>query len=186
MDFIQNNNIIEISTDPTEKFKEEINRTINECQELIDFKIGRNLKNMNPRAPQFNAQPKIHKENIPVRPLINFRTSPSFKLAKYLENIIKKNIKIKKNYSLFNNKDLVDKISNIQMLSSCKFASFDITNMYTNIPIDKTIQIIEKNLKINKSLNNSVILDIVKLLNVILKQNYYTFNGKNFSFKTNA
>ena len=31
MDFIKNNSITELVDDPTEKFKEEINKTINEC-----------------------------------------------------------------------------------------------------------------------------------------------------------
>jgi hypothetical protein len=37
---------------------------------------------MNPTAPKFHATIKLHKENTPIRPIINWRNAPAYELAK--------------------------------------------------------------------------------------------------------
>ena len=59
--------------------------------------------------------------------------------------------------------------------------SLDITNMYTNIPIKDTIQILNNLLISNKTLDNLQIKELLQLLQVILKQNYFSFNNQYFS-----
>jgi hypothetical protein len=55
--------------------------------------------------------------------------------------------------------------------------TFDITDLYVNIPIDKTINI-TKTLLTNKKIDNILIVQACIFLNTILKQNYLQFNGK--------
>ena len=47
---------------------------------------------MTAQAPHFTGLPKIHKEDTPIRPLINYTTAPGYKAAKKLADIIKNNI----------------------------------------------------------------------------------------------
>ena len=41
------------------------------------------MRQIRPSAPTLQALPKIHKEDIPIRPIINYRNTPAHKLAKY-------------------------------------------------------------------------------------------------------
>ena len=68
-----------------------------------------------PSAPKLRALPKIHKPNIPIRPLVNFRNAPTYKLAKFLERTIKQNIKLNPDYSIRNNQDLISKIDKVNI-----------------------------------------------------------------------
>ena len=109
-EFIEKNNITLIDTDPTEKYVSSLNQIINECNNLFENRTKRFLKPIKDSAPEFTAMPKIHKEGIPIRPLINYTTAPTYKIAKYLTNFIKDNIILKNNHSIKNNIEFVAKI----------------------------------------------------------------------------
>jgi len=68
--FKQENQIVQLSTDPTESFQEQIQQ-----KHLIQIK---------PMAPKLNALIKTQKEYKPIRPATNNIQAPYYKLAKYL------------------------------------------------------------------------------------------------------
>jgi hypothetical protein len=57
--------------------------------------------------------------------------------------------------------------------------TFNIKDLYVNIPIDETITIMKTQLKNNK-LDIKTVEQAVKLLETILRQNYLHFNNKFF------
>ena len=84
---------------------------------------------------------------MPGRSLINHKTAPRYKISKKLNNIIKNNLKIDKNYSIKNNIEFVNKIKNLELRPDYKLVTLDIKSMYTNIPIEETIEILNTRLK---------------------------------------
>lgn len=177
IDFIKNNNIKEIKKDPTKSYVKQINNIINQSNNLFQNNEKNKLKQPNAKAPQFTGLPKIHKPDTPIRPLINYKTAPCYKIAKVLQKVIKANITIVNNNSLKNNLEIIEKTKNLNILPQHKLISLDVTNMYTNIPIDITIEIIKENLTKTAKINQQKINEIIKLLEIILKQNYFTFNN---------
>ena len=135
--------------DPTTHFVKDINKTINTCSKLIDEKEKYKYKQIKAKAPKFNAVIKIQKEGMPGRPLVNYKTAPGYRIAKKLHNIIKNSIKIEEqhNYSIINNTQFVKKVQNIYIKSSYKLVTLDIKSMYTNIPVQETIEILNTSLK---------------------------------------
>jgi len=75
---------MQISKDPTESFQKQIKETIHKCNAIIDKNQQKYLLQMKPMAPKLNALIKTHKEDKPIRPVINNIQAPSYKLAKYL------------------------------------------------------------------------------------------------------
>ena len=71
-------------------------------------------------------------------------------------------------------------MKDIELKPNYKIASFDITNLYTNIPVQETINILEKQLVDANTLSPQQIKECVELLQVILKQNYFMFNNRYF------
>ena len=39
-------------------------------------------------TPKLYGQPKLHKPNIPMRPIVSFCGSPTYQLSKYLTNVL--------------------------------------------------------------------------------------------------
>lgn len=176
LDFITQNNIKKLPKDPTQKFHNQIKNLINKSTFLTpNQKIF--CRTIKPNAPKFRGQPKIHKDNEPIRPVVNAINSPTHKIAKLLDKIIRQEIILENNRSLKNREDLINKIQNIPCPNSHLLTSFDIKNLYTNIPVEETLTILEKNLKKTNHLDNDKITEIINLTKMTLSQNYFEYNG---------
>ena len=86
--------------------------------------------------------PKIHKSSIPLRPILSSINHYSYKIAKFfipfLTPISTSSFVIKDSFSFV--QELLN--SDINSDYSVVMASFDVTSLFTNIPIDETIEII--------------------------------------------
>ena len=83
--------------------------------------------------------PKTHKTNIPIRPILSAINTFNYKLSKFLVPILQP---IATNeYTLTSTKDFITDIQHLHFDHPIHLASFDVTSLYTNIPIDETIGI---------------------------------------------
>ena len=62
----------------------------------------------NPCAPKLNSLIKLHKINKPIRPLINARTAPNYKISKLLTQILKHKIEHPAKYNIKNSIELTE------------------------------------------------------------------------------
>ena len=70
---------------------------------------------------------------------------------------------------------MTQQLKKIKLNQNSKLISLDIKDMYTNIPVSETIYII--NLQLQKLQENpNFIKQLINSLQVVLKQNYFTFN----------
>ena len=81
-EFFINNNIIEIKSDPTDRFNSNVKSVLNKTKYIITNDEKKYLKMIDSKAPRLRGLPKIHKNNTPVRSLVNFTSAPSYKIAK--------------------------------------------------------------------------------------------------------
>lgn len=122
------------------------------------------------------AQPKIHKENIPIRPIISCINSPNSKLTKFLCSIFKK-LEFKPKYSIKNRQDLIKNLNDTKISPEDTLVSFDITNLFTSIPIKESISIMNKFIK-TKNLKMEEEIDIRTLIQHACEQNFFEFQDK--------
>ena len=133
--FIEENNITLLKKDPTLKYVKDINRTINESNFLFKHQTSQNFfKPIKAKAPQLNGLPKIHKNDMPIHPVVDYMSAPGYTLAKKLERVIKAGVIFEENYSLKNTQEFIDNTRNIEVSTNCKMSSLEFVNMYTNIP----------------------------------------------------
>ena len=81
---------------------------------------------------------KIHKPNNPLRPIISQVLTPTYKLAKAINKIISPFIPHQ--YTLKSTNDFIDLLHD----NTCEgsIASLDVESLFTNVPIDPTIDLI--------------------------------------------
>jgi hypothetical protein len=88
------------------------------------------------------------------------------------------------NSHLFNSFELLERLENLsrgQIHSNCIFVSFDVTAMYTNIPVEEAIQSVRRRLMENIYLLGGLhVEDILDLLKFILTNNVFHFNQRIF------
>ena len=66
--------------------------------------------------------------------------TPEYQLAKFLDSIIKSYIP--DSYMLHSTDHFLDELNNFQFKADHKLVSFDVQSLFTNVPLDETINII--------------------------------------------
>jgi len=80
-DFIKANNLPSTPTDLTKTYQTSVRKTINSSKTLIPQDTRWKYINMNPSAPTIKGLIKLHKQDQPIRPVVNWRNAPAYKLA---------------------------------------------------------------------------------------------------------
>ena len=83
---------------------------------------------------------KVHKKDNPMRPVVSMIGTPEYQLAKYLDDIIKPNIPDK--FMLYSTNDFLEKMNKFKIRPGDKCVSFDVCSLFTNVPLNETINII--------------------------------------------
>jgi hypothetical protein len=82
-------------------------------------------------------------------PVVNWKGTPSYKLAHLFTQKIKMMAPLPNTHNLGNTRDVIKKLENTSILPQFALASLDITNLYTNIPVKETREIIANTLRKN-------------------------------------
>ncbi|XP_076247886.1 LOW QUALITY PROTEIN: uncharacterized protein LOC143187549 [Calliopsis andreniformis] len=129
-----------ITKDPT-KSVARITTTVIKQAKLPDH-IQKTILPREPKAPRLYGLAKIHKPDIPLRPIVGTLGSPTYNLAKYLTTILKP-------------------------LTGDILGSFDVQSLFTNVPIDDSIDIIKDKMPVN----------LIPLVHHYLISTYFLFQG---------
>ena len=131
-----------ISKDPTIQLKQKLNKIINATNAVQDnIHFQKLVGDYSPGYIYGNV--KVHKDliNPPLRPIISQISTPTYKIAKQLNEILKPYIPQK--YSLESSDDLLLALKSIEKPDGI-LASLDAESLFTNVPIDSTINTILK------------------------------------------
>jgi len=82
--FIASNNFTIANSDVTKRIQWDVRNTVNKCQQIIHKCDRWKYVNLNPMAPTIRGLVKVHKEGAPIRPIVNWKNVPAYKLAKLL------------------------------------------------------------------------------------------------------
>ena len=125
--------------------------------------------------------PNTHKRQLAMRPILSATGTYNYKLAKWLAEKLKP---LSVNDHTINDVfSFVDALHDMEVDDHSILVSYDVTSLFTNVPVDETIQILaekafkddwfkhnQHNLNITKS-------DLVELLNIATKNQLFQFEG---------
>ncbi|XP_072030595.1 uncharacterized protein [Amphiura filiformis] len=169
-----------IKKDPTPKYK---NQLIDQLKTLKDEEVShqtyRQLYPTTSEVPKFYGLPKVHKPSCPLRPIVASRGSITYDTAKMVANILSPLVG-KTDRHLNNSEDLVNKLSKFTLLDSECLVSYDVTALFTSVPVDETLGIIKTLLMNDSTLESRTDLSpqqITELLSTCLKTTYFVYEG---------
>ncbi|CAF3533244.1 unnamed protein product [Rotaria socialis] len=122
--------------------------------------------------------PKIHKENVPLRPVLSSIGTFNYGLAKapsqILSTIIEKKNMIRDSF------DFVKEVRTLSKdFSKHRMVSFEVSSLYTNVPINETIEIILNSLYVIQPIPPIMKRDdINELLIFATRNSHFLFDGK--------
>ncbi|XP_076057224.1 uncharacterized protein LOC143034761 [Oratosquilla oratoria] len=85
--------------------------------------------------------PKLHKPNVPLRPIVSGVGSLLHQLARKLAKTISGKVGTISGKNLKHSGDLINRIENISMKNK-QMASFDIVSLFSNVPTKKAIEVL--------------------------------------------
>ena len=146
----------------------------------IDEKTYNELYPTGSRIGILYGLPKIHKLNVPLRPILSCVNHYSYKLPKFfiplLTPISTNSFTVKDSFSF-----VQELVSSDIDANKVVMASFDVTSLFTNIPLHETINIICSRIFSNRQrfqgLDRS---EFQKLLTLSVKNCHFMFNGRLF------
>jgi hypothetical protein len=120
------------------------------------------------------------RHNKPIRPIVNWKESPGYKLAKHIKTILNNIIKMPNIFNIQNSHHLSQSLMNTKIDTNMKLCSFDTENMYTNIPITEIKNIIKNIMNNDNLMSKEEKEELSLILDTILEQNYLLFNNQYF------
>jgi len=173
--FILNNKFRTATADPTNTFQVQVGQTIRDSKTLIPKDTRWKYTNMNPSAPSIKSLIKIYKPDQPIRPIVNWRNAPVYRLSKLCTEKVHRLAPLPNAFNIKNTQDLLRNIQDTPLLPHHSLASLDITNLYSNIPVPETKTILTNLLK-HELVTPQTQQEILKWYDVITGQNYFTHN----------
>jgi len=120
----------------------------------------------------------VHKEDAPICPVVNYKSAPTYNLAKWFAKVLKEYIAFPNIYNVPNLVHLMKELADIPYVPDLRLASLGISNMFSNIPIKEILDIIEITCR-NNTLEPTVIQEILQITNLT-----YSFIHSVFSLTT--
>ena len=133
-----------------------------------------------PRIPVFYTLTKIHKLTLVGRPIISGCDGPTERLSSFVDKLLQPIAQIQDSY-LKDTTHFIRFIENTRVPSNAFLVSMDVTSLYTNIPQEEGITIVCNAYEKFHDKNPPIATHLLKeMLSLILKENSFHFNGKDY------
>jgi hypothetical protein len=172
-DFMQGNGLLTSNANPTKSFQAQVRRVINNSKTLIPPNSKWQHIHMNPTTPTIEGLIKLHKPGHPICLVVNWKGDPSYILVRLFTQKIEIMAPLSNTHNLENTRNLIRKLEDTPVLPQFALAYLDITNLYTNIQIKETREIIASTLKKNQT-NPPVEQELLNWYDTITEQNYFS------------
>ena len=172
----------EATYEKLKKYKAELIRMVNSLEK--EGKITKDqywyLYPTLEKVPRMYGSPKIHKEGVPLRPIVDYTQTIAYRVSRELANILQPLVG-KTEHHTENSQELVNEMTKLRVEGE-SFVSYDVVSLFTKTPI----KIITKRLENDKTLQKRTNLnvdDIIELLKFVLETTYFRYEGEIYQQK---
>ena len=131
-------------------------------------------------SPKYYGLPKIWKPGILLRPIISSTGTVTYNTAKELAKILKPLVGLS-NHHVHNTRYFIDHIKDVRLRQGECIISYDVTSLFTSVPIQPVLNIIQQRVATDQDLQNRTsmfIQHIIKLLEFCLNSTSFVFQGQ--------
>lgn len=167
-----------IKKNPTSGYQKTNNNFVHRLRNLslFDARTAFQLKTNAAQCPRIHGLPKIHKQNMPLRPVVSNIGAPTYMLSKFIGKIIQTSIK--SSYNVKDSFSFCSHINSVVLPDGYVLVSFDVTSLFTCIPRDLVSRIIIErwpDIRENTDINLDLFLEIVEFC---LGCSYFSYKRK--------
>ena len=169
-----------VRKDPTIKVEKRIADTLTRLERdgSIMKELRRRLTPQFSSSPQLYGLPKVHKENIPLRPIVSTIGWPTYDLAKELARILSPLARSSET-SITNTGEFIERLKVDIISGGDMMVSFDVVSLFTRVPLKEAMEVIFARFEQDETLEertNIPVHDICHLTEEIcLTSTYFQF-----------
>ena len=169
--------------DPTSKLESKVQRTLRKIKSKLPENVYKKLYLTGSYPGKFYA--KVHKlstnnvGDLTLRPIVSNIGTATYETAKYLARLL---APLSKSEFIINNtKEFVKFIQKQKVPDGYKMVSFDVASLFTDVPLEETIEIILKRIYISKEITTDIPKQKMKELLILCTKNvHFTFNNETY------
>ena len=128
----------------------------------------------------FYGLPKIHKTGSSLRPIVSSRGFVTYGVAKVIAKVLKPLVG-KLPHHIQSTSDIVSKVREVPLLPGECLSFYNVTALFTSVPIDPALNIIKDLLEKDDTLSNRSVLsvqNVIELFGFCLHNTYFSFQNK--------
>ena len=173
-----------IKRDPTLKIEKKITESLKHLRKegYIDDRLCDSLTPRYSEPPQMYGLPKVHKDGVPMRPIVSCIGSPTYRLAKDLARILTP-LSGQTTYTVMNSTKFVERLQEARIGPEDLLVSFDVTSLFTQVPIDEALEVVRARLTKDPTLMDRTCIPVpqlVELIELCLRSTYFQFQNNFF------
>ena len=131
------------SNDKTASSEASLNKFFGELRtsgEITD-KLFESIRSTGAIRPRLYGLPKIHKPGVPLRPILSMTGSPQYDVSKWLCLVLEPVRKLYNTHTIKDSFAFIDQLTDTKICSDGHMCSFDVVSLFTNVPLEKTIDV---------------------------------------------
>ncbi|XP_044760198.1 uncharacterized protein LOC123317657 [Coccinella septempunctata] len=173
----------QLTKDPTNETQNKNNKIIKQLKDLgiIDGATARQLTTYKAVPPRIYGLPKIHKPDIPLRPIVSTIGSPTAELSHFMTRILTEAFSNFISYSIADSFQFSRQINNLILPQGYKLVSLDAVSLFTNISLDLVMQIIQSEWSRIQQITVIEMPLFLSIIKFLFDSSYFTFRGSFFS-----
>ena len=172
-----------LATDPTTATERKIQNVLRKIKSKFSEQEYKRLYLTGSAPARFHGTVKIHKlkndrafDELPIRPIISNINTASYQLAEYLAKLLSP--LSTSEYTVKSNSDFITHIKGQNIPNNFKPIPFDVTSLFTNVPLDFTVDVILKRIYNKNEVNTNIPKQQMRdLLFLRTKNMHFSYNG---------
>ena len=186
---LETSNFKKLDTDPTKTFETKVQTTLQKIKEAIGEDDYKKVYPSGSNPGKFYGTAKVHKlsetdeknlsnvDKLPLRPIVSNIGTATYKLSKYLAGLLAPLGKSK--YTVSSTEEFINRVKAMKPRSNQRMISFDVVSLFTNVPLERTIDIILRKIYDERLIKTKIKRDqMKKLLYLCTKEGHFSFNGE--------
>ena len=131
------------SNDNTANIESKLQKRLLELfkEDSIPESLYQNIRTTGSQRPRMYGLPKTHKTNVPLRPIQSMTGSSHHELSKWLASLLEPVLKRFSTHCIRDSFTFADAIQNSKDANNLFMCFFDISSLFTNVPLEETINI---------------------------------------------
>ena len=135
------------------------------------------LSQTDTQLSKFYGLPKIHKPDVPLRPIISLINNSTYFISKIICTILNNSIR-KLPFFVKNSLHVLNKLNGLLIPDDYILVSFDVTSLFTNISLERVVESIQRRYNTIRNFTNVPLDELIKAVKIIMNNTFFQFDNE--------